>query len=479
MSNIYPLILCGGVGTRLWPLSRSSNPKQFQPIDGSDSTTFFQTTILRHVAEGFEKPLVSVNRTHLGTVKQQLNDIDVTASILSEPIGRNTGPAVLAAAMHLVERDPDAILAVLPSDHVIKGDLNGALRRMIPAAEAGKIVLFGIEPRYPETGYGYIIDNGPHSELLDAHTVSHFVEKPPFEIAEQLITDGNAYWASGISLFRADVIIADYEKYDPDSYQAVIEAYAEAEYFPDRIELCGKGFAKAFSGPTESIIFEKTERAVLSPSDIDWNDVGAWKAFHAVSEKDSHGNYICGDVVCIESNNSYIRGSNNRLVAALGVDNLVIVDTDDALLVTTHEHSQKVKSVIQALEQDGRKEVVTHATKQFAWGQFVELQSGNQFNLAMLRVEPGKSLLFDDKADCHRLLSFSEGQGSFSKGAIITPVIPGEVLEIKESEVATFRNTGTETAVLIEIEYQTAGLESFEFQPSPALGFSNRKEEVA
>lgn len=479
MVGIYPLVLCGGVGTRLWPLSRSSNPKQFQPIDGSETTTFFQATVARHLADGFENPIVSVNRTHLSTVKHQLAEIDANATIIAEPLGRNTGPAVLASAIHLVARDRDAVMAVLPSDHVIGGDLNGALQSILPAAQAGRIVLFGIEPQYPETGYGYIVDGGESPDLERAHVVSHFVEKPAFEIAEQLMSDGNAYWASGISLFRADVIIEEYKRLDPVTYDAVIEAYAKAEYFPDRLELCGIGFAKAHSEPTEAAIFEKTDRVVLAPADIDWNDVGAWKAFHAVSEKDHLGNYISGDVVCIDTNNSYIRGSNHRLIAALGVDDLVIVDTDDALLVTTHDHSQKVKSVIHALEEDGRNEVVAHATKQYPWGQSVKMQSGKSFSLLMLRVEPQKSLLFEAMDDHHRLLTFSEGQGVFTKQSVIQQSAPGDVVEVKEGEEATFRNTGEEVAVIIEIQYLVEGEESFDFQEGAGLSMIVREEEVA
>ncbi|WP_321446526.1 sugar phosphate nucleotidyltransferase [uncultured Cohaesibacter sp.] len=479
MVGIYPLVLCGGVGTRLWPLSRSNNPKQFQAINGSEDTTFFQATVSRHVADGFEEPIISVNRSHLGVVKQQLNDIDTNATIIAEPLGRNTGPAVLAAAIHLSLRDPDAIMAVLPSDHIIKGDLNKALKRMVPAAHAGKIALFGIEPRYPETGYGYIVDGGPHDEVAFAQKVSRFVEKPPFEIAEQMMIDRNAFWASGISMFRADVIMEEYRRLDPDSFEQVMAAYSNAEYFPDRLELAGEDFARAVSGPTEAIVFEKTDRTILAPTDIDWNDVGAWKAFHAVSEKDDQGNYVSGDVVCIDSKDSYIRGSQNRLIAVLGIEDLVIVDTDDALLVTTHDHSQKVKSIISTLEEDGRNEVVAHASKTLPWGQAIKMQSGKSFNLTMLRIEPGRTLLFDEMAHYHRLLTFSEGQGVFTNKAGISQFTPGDVVEVKEGEAATFRNTGNETAVIVEIQYKVEGEEVLDYQKSAVLGVEVRAEEVA
>ncbi|MCK7614164.1 mannose-1-phosphate guanylyltransferase [Roseibium sediminicola] len=456
MSKIHPLILCGGVGTRLWPLSRSNSPKQFQPINGAGSQTFFQATVARHMAEGFHKPLISVSDRYLSTVKRQLAELKTDASIIAEPVARNTGPAVLASAFFLHERDPDAVMAVLPSDHVIHGDLNRTLSDMLPAALDGRIALFGIEPAYPETGYGYIVDGGACSRHEGVRLVSHFVEKPPLETAQALISEQNAFWASGVSLFSAGVIISEYEKIDPQTYRAVKTAYAKAKDHGTHVSLCKENFTRANSGPTEGVIFEKTDRAVLAPAGVIWNDVGAWNAFHTIGDKDDDGNVLNGDVLCVETSNSYIRGSGSKLIATVGVSDLVVVDTDDALLITTRDNSQKVKAVITALQDQGRCEIVDHRVSRTNWGQFARLESGDAYRLNMLKLDPQASVSLPADDGCYRLFTASEGEGLFKSGAVVKRLRPGDVADLRAGEAGSIRNRGETTLTLMEVQYDVA-----------------------
>lgn len=453
MNKIYPVVLCGGVGSRLWPLSRSNSPKQFQQVDPTDVHSFFQATVKRHRGDLFHDPVVSVSTKYLPTVVQQLADMNINASIIAEPVSRNTGPAVLASAFHLNETDPSAVMAVLPSDHVIQGDFNELLARMIPAAKAGRIALFGIEPGYPETGYGYIVDGGDHPDHPEAQEVSHFVEKPPLEKAEELIAGKNAYWASGISLFRADVIISEYEKIDPQTYRAVKTAFAKRKTQRTHQTLCGENFARANSGPTEAVIFEKTDQAVLAPTRVDWNDVGAWNAFHTINEKDQNGNVLSGDVICVETSNSYVRGSSSKLIATVGVDNLVVVDTDDALLITTRDNCQKVKSVISTLQDQGRQEVVDHTIQRTSWGQFVRMENGEAYRLNMLKLDPNAVISFDGDMEMHRLFTASEGEALFKSGSVVKRLLPGEVAELRVGESGSLRNRGDGILTILEVQY--------------------------
>ncbi len=262
MNAIHPVILCGGVGTRLWPLSRSQQPKQFQPIDAEGTITFFQTTVQRHRGEFFHDPVVSVASGHLGTVRRQLRDIQRNARIIAEPVARNTGPAVLSAALLIARTDPDAVLLICPSDHVIDGDLNGRVRASWKAAMDGLIVTFGIKPRYNETGYGYIMDGGEFSNYRGVHRAERFVEKPNAQVAQSLIETGLAYWASGISLMRADTVIEEYRRFDPVTFGAVSASLANAEMDDGALLLEEVSFGTAESLPTET----RRVREVRSPS---------------------------------------------------------------------------------------------------------------------------------------------------------------------------------------------------------------------
>lgn len=457
--KINPVVLCGGVGTRLWPLSRSENPKQFQPITADSSLTFFQATVLRHTGDLYNDPIVSVSSRHVATVANELQKIEVKSSIIAEPIAQNTGPAVLAAALELVQTDPDAIMMVLPSDHVISGDFDHDIAKMLPAVAAGNIVIFGIEPEYPETGYGYIVEGESLGEGLFGSRVDRFVEKPEIDLAKQLLDGKNAYWASGISLFKAAVLIDEYFKIEHSTFDAVSLAHENAIRNEDVLYLNGEHFSKARSAPTEAAIFENTEFAALAPTSINWNDVGAWDAFYTIGDKDEDGNVINGDVLTYDTNNSYIR-STKRLVTVLGVEDIIVVDTDDALLVTRKGKTQKIKSIVNDLTEKKRTESSRHIRQHSQWGQSDILQSGDGFTVKALNVDVGKSIIIDSGMTANKLITVAEGNGLVTIDGNVRHLVAGDTQPVTISTKAILENVGVAPLQLVEVSCEVANADA-------------------
>jgi mannose-1-phosphate guanylyltransferase/mannose-6-phosphate isomerase len=450
MSAIHPLILCGGVGTRLWPLSRAEQPKQFQPIDADSAITFFQQTVQRHRGDLFHDPIVSVSAGHLGTVRRQLRDVQRNARLIAEPVARNTGPAVLSAALLISRTDPDGLLLVCPSDHVINGDLNANVRLASVAANDGMIVTFGIRPRYNETGYGYIIDGGAMQKYRGIHHAERFVEKPNATMAQELIETGTAWWASGISLMRVSTVIEEYRRYDPVTYGAVNAALLDATDSEGALVLNETSFGMAESLPTERAVFEKTRSIALAPTEVDWDDVGAWAAFHTIGRKSSDGNVVSGDVMMVNSRGTYVRGGD-RLVAVVGVENLVVVDTKDALLVTTRDQSQDVKKVVEQLKAQNRREAEDHAFGTTDWGRQGSLASGSGYNLRHLTVNPGSTLPIEAGSEFRRLMVVASGSGTLQVGSRQRELRAGATFEIGVAQTASVTNDGTGPMQVIEV----------------------------
>ena len=359
MTRITPLIICGGNGTRLWPISRKHSPKQFQRIGGPDSMTFFQAAVQRHRAPVFAEPVIVTGRIHEGTVRKQLQDLQVRARIICEPMGRNTGPAVLSAAEVMLAEDPDTVFVVVPADHVIEGDLATPMAACMPAVQDGHIVTFGIVPRYPEEGFGYIVDGGLMEGQQIVRTVERFVEKPPVSEATRLIDRGNAYWASGISMFRADTIRDEYARFDPSTARFVAQAVADAKTDEGTLHLSSNSFGEATSLPTESAVFERTDRIALAPLDVTWDDVGSWKAMYGISNADADGNVFQGDVVATGAQNTMVR-ADSRLVSVVGLSDVIVIDTEDALLVARMDQTQDVKAIVDELKKSKRAETERH-----------------------------------------------------------------------------------------------------------------------
>ncbi len=443
MTNIYPLILCGGMGSRLWPMSRIDQPKQFQPVNGKGSPTYFQTTVERHIGTLFNDPIVVTNRAQSDLVVQQMSDINVGGLVIGEPVGRNTGPAVLAAALAILPRDPDAILLVLPSDHIIIGDINQTIAQMQGAAANGRIITFGVTPGYAEAGYGYIMDGGKVADYDGLHTVARFIEKPPVEIAQRLIDSGDAYWASGISMFRADLICAEFQRLDPRTYAAVSEAVLAAEVTANGINLEEIAFRDARDEPTERSVFENSPAISLAPIDVKWDDVGAWASVYDVNTKSDDGNVVNGDVMALETTNSLIR-SDGRLVVVIGMNDLIVVDTKDALLVTDRKHAQHVKLVVEKLKSGGRTEVVTHPFHNHAWGGIEAMASSSDYKLDMLTVLPGSTMRINGHGLGASFLSVVAGRGSYLENDVRTSdsLELGSILAIDKDTEVSLTNTG-------------------------------------
>lgn len=394
MTEITPLIICGGNGTRLWPISRTQSPKQFQKIGDAASLTFFQSAVERHSGEGFATPLIVSSAKHSRTLHRQLHQIGRGAEVILEPMGRNTGPAVLAAALKLAAKDPEQLMLVVPADHVIEGDLNSTIRAVRQGAEDGLIVTFGIKPRYAETGFGYITDGGPIIGYPNLREVERFVEKPPTRKARLLVESDIAYWASGISMFKASTIIEEYTKYDPETLDHVVRALSGAAETGEGLLLDGNAFGLADSEPTEKAVFERTRRIALCPLDVEWSDVGSWTAMYGISNSDPQGNVIQGDVIAVETKNCMVR-SDTRLVTCVGLEDIIVVDTADALLVTKVGHCQSVKKVAEHLKSAERIEADRHQRSDFEWGSIRQMVARDHMSMCLVTVKPGATMRLD------------------------------------------------------------------------------------
>ena len=387
MAQLQPVLLSGGSGTRLWPLSREAYPKQFLPLAGDD--TMVQATWRRVEALADLAPIVVANEEHRFLVAEQLRQVGAPVpAILLEPVGRNTAPAIAAAALQAMAGGADPLLLVLPSDHVVR-DVAGfqrAVREASSAAEAGALVTFGIVPDAPETGFGYI-----QAEAGDGlRQVLRFVEKPDAATARSYLDAGGYYWNSGMFLFRASRYLEELARFRPDIVDAVRAAHAAARHDGDFVRLDKDAFSACPSDSIDYAVMEKTADAMVLPVDIGWNDVGSWSALWDVAERDADGNAHHGDVIAVDSRNSYAYAQ--RLVALEGVDDIVVVETDDAVLVARKDKVQEVKQVVARLKQEQRSQAVLHREVHRPWGSYDSVDNGGRHQVKRIKVKPGAAL---------------------------------------------------------------------------------------
>lgn len=392
--TITPVILCGGSGTRMWPLSRGGYPKQFLNLYGNESLLQQTATRLKGLPD-IAAPLLISNNDQRFLVAEQLRAAGVTkAKIVLEPMGRNTAPAVAAAAVIALENNPDAVLMVLPSDHVIMHSdvFQQLVLQAATVAAEGKLVTFGIAPTEPHTGYGYIRRGEPLSQGNTSYEVSAFVEKPNAATAGDFLATGEYYWNSGMFMFRADVYLQELAQYQPKMLEQVKAAVAASQRDLDFVRLGHNEFAACPSDSIDYAVMEHTAHAaVIAAAGLGWNDIGSWTALAEVSPMDADGNNLVGDVMVEGVSNSYIR-SENRMIAALGVDNLVIVETADAILVAHKDKVQDVKNIVNRLQAASRSESVTHRKVYRPWGSYEGIDSGARFQVKRIIVNPGASL---------------------------------------------------------------------------------------
>ena len=387
MAQLQPVLLSGGSGTRLWPLSREAYPKQFLPLAGDD--TMVQATWRRVEALADLAPIVVANEEHRFLVAEQLRQVGAPVpAILLEPVGRNTAPAIAAAALQAMAGGADPLLLVLPSDHVVR-DVAGfqrAVREASSAAEAGALVTFGVVPDAPETGFGYI-----QAEAGDGlRQVLRFVEKPDAATARSYLDAGGYYWNSGMFLFRASRYLEELARFRPDIVDAVRAAHAAARHDGDFVRLDKGAFSACPSDSIDYAVMEKTADAMVLPVDIGWNDVGSWSALWDVAERDADGNAHHGDVIAVDSRNSYAYAQ--RLVALVGLDDIVVVETDDAVLVARKDKVQEVKQVVARLKQEQRSQAVLHREVHRPWGSYDSVDNGGRHQVKRIKVKPGAAL---------------------------------------------------------------------------------------
>jgi mannose-1-phosphate guanylyltransferase / mannose-6-phosphate isomerase len=469
--KIIPVILSGGSGTRLWPLSRKQYPKQYLPLAGDN--TMLQETILRLSGlDNLADPIIVCNADHRFLVAEQCQQIDIASpTILLEPVGRNTAPAIAAAALQSLKKIDDAVLLILSADHVIQDveTFHQAINIARNQAQEGKLVTFGIVPTDANTGYGYIKTQGElpigkrgcpgvsKDNNDGAYKVEEFVEKPDLATAQTYLEQGNYLWNSGMFMFKAVTLINELTAHSLDIVNSVSDAVNNAKQDLDFIRLDKQAFESSPSDSIDYALMEKSDNVVVVPLDAQWNDIGAWSALHDIGTKDANGNVIKGDVIAQDTTNTYIN-ANHHMVATIGVDNLIIVDTPDATFIATQDKAQEVKSIVESLQANGRDEGVMHRKVFRPWGWYDSIESGKHFQVKSLHVNPGAKLSLQ--------MHHKRAEHWVVVSGVATVINGGDVLILKEGD-STYIPLGATHA----LENKTSEpLEVIEVQSGAYLG---------
>jgi mannose-1-phosphate guanylyltransferase/mannose-6-phosphate isomerase len=453
MSLIYPVILSGGTGSRLWPLSRSQSPKQLLPLLGAD--TMLQNTLTRVRGPEYAAPTIVCHADHRFVVAEQIRQAGIAnPTILLEPVGRSTAPAVTIAALTIVQHDPEALLLVMPADHAVRdaSAFAAAMTQAALAAGRGRLVTFGIVPTSPESGYGYIRRGAALADSQTIFAVSQFVEKPPRALAEQYLAAGDYLWNSGMFVFRAGAYLDELARLEPGMLTCCQAAVTQGRRDADYFRIAAEPFARCRTVSIDHAMMERTDKAVVVPATMGWNDIGSWEALWSVSAKDEANNVCIGDVLQHESHDSYLR-SEGPLLAAVGVENLAVVATWDSVLVCAKDKAQNVKMIVERLERDDRGLHIHHPAVAKPWGSYESLDRDGKFQVKHIIVKPGAKL----SLQMHH--SRAEHWVVVAGTAIVT--CGDKVFTLQENEStfiplgATHRleNGGAEPLHLIEVQY--------------------------
>ena len=451
--KIHPVILSGGSGTRLWPMSRAALPKQLLPL--ASDRTMLQETLLR--LQGMEEaaaPLLVCNSEHRFLVAEQLREIGIAPEALFlEPVGRNTAPAVAVAALSLAVADPDALMLVLPADHLIQdvAAFHEAVLTAAQVAQSGSMVTFGIVPGGPETGYGYIQRGDALKANASCYAVARFVEKPDLATAQDFLASGDFYWNSGMFLFKAKRYLEELQRTRPDILAACSAAFERSFRDLDFVRLDEAAFAACPSESIDYAVMEHTADAVVVPVDIGWNDIGSWSSLSEVSDRNVQGNALRGDVYAAETANTFIR-AESRMVAAIGVQDLVIVETADAVLVMHKDFAQDVKHTVEYLKQAERTEHLSHRRVYRPWGYYEGIDVGERFQAKRIMVKPGSKLslqMHNHRAEHWVVVS---GKARVTRGEDLLVLYANQSTYIPLGVKHRLENIGEEPLYLIEVQ---------------------------
>tara|TARA_Y100000589_G_scaffold331972_1_gene388325 strand:+ start:516 stop:1952 length:1437 start_codon:yes stop_codon:yes gene_type:complete len=394
-SNIVPLILCGGSGTRLWPLSRESYPKQFLSIKKEDQFSLLQKTIQRILPlKNLKKPILVCNESHRFVVAEQMRELNIDdCIILLEPFGRNTAPAITLAALKSIEVEENPILLVLSSDHEINNveKFLTLVDMGFKYAENDKLVTFGVVPKSPEIGYGYIKASKPFGNKIEALDIESFIEKPDMETAKKLIKNNRFTWNSGMFMFKAKEIIKEIDKFSPEILSSCKNAISKSVLDLDFQRLDKDSFEKCDNLSIDIAVMEKTNRGMVIPLDVGWSDVGSWEIIWENSQKDIDGNHTEGNVIIENTKNSYLR-SEDRLIVGIDLNDLVVVETRDTILISDKKSSQKVKKIVELLKKNKIPEGITHSKVYRPWGNYLSVVEDKRWQVKLIEVKPGEKL---------------------------------------------------------------------------------------
>jgi len=452
--KIYPVILCGGSGTRLWPLSRKSHPKQFLALSGDKS--FLQKTLIRLSGAGFEKPLIVSNEQFRFLIAEQCREVNVELSgLLLEPCPRNTAPAIACAALWVNKIDPDALLMVLPSDHEIINveQFIEAVFLGVDAASRNEIVTFGVKPTAPEIGYGYIRKG---SELNNyspgVFRASGFFEKPCLAKAEEMFADGKHYWNSGMFLFSTETILQGFMEHEPDLLKYCKESLNQPQTDSDFFRITDKYFSQCRSVSIDLAIVEHIQNKAVVPVDMGWSDVGSWEALWKIGDKDENENMVRGDCILIESSGCIAHNHKGQLIAAVGMNDTIIISTDDAILIAPRERSQDVKEIVSSLKQSGRKEYENNTHEYRPWGSFHAITQGSRYQVKKLKIKPGGQISLQKHYHRSEHWIVVRGTAEIILGGQKKMLHENESVYIPAGEIHRLSNPGFIDLELIEVQ---------------------------
>jgi mannose-1-phosphate guanylyltransferase/mannose-6-phosphate isomerase len=450
--DIIPVILSGGSGTRLWPLSRKECPKQYLPLVG-DKTTFQESMLRLEGLDNLTDPIIICNNDHRFLVAEQCQQIDEkNPTILLEPIGRDTASAITAAAFQSIKSLDDAVLLVLPADHIIQNSkaFHDAISIATKQAKNGKLVTFGIVPTDANTGYGYI--KSFKEDVDGAYNVDEFVEKPDLKIAKSYLEQGNYLWNSGMFMFKASTLIDEMNIQSPGIVSAVKRATDKAEKDLDFIRLDEQAFNSSPSGSIDYVLMEKSDKVMVVPLDAGWSDIGSWNALYDIGDKDSNGNVIKGDVIAQDTVNTYI-DARCHMVATIGLQDLIIIDTHDVTLIGSKDKAQEIKNIVGLLRLSSRTEIEKHRKVYRPWGWYDSIEKKEGFQVKRIHVNPGGKLSLQSHKYRSEHWVIINGEAVVTKGTDVFSLKENQSTYISIGEQHSLENTSKQDCLeLIEVQ---------------------------